>query len=285
MPRTVQPDIIGCNLPDSDYPNSAVDATLIAYACCRACGLPAGGGFIIGSCHFLLNTVAATAAAAGLTIICPEYCLAPEHPFPTGLNDILTTYKSLITTEGYRPRNLAFVGDSAGGNLVAAAAIQLRREGVALPGALGMLSPAADATNKGDTVVTLNAVDPVLPGKDPAKGDTPDFTIALYIGNNTSELQNPLVSPVIVDYASLFTGGTLPPTLIQVGLREILLSDAVRLYHKMKEAAPAPGHVVLSPYEGMWHVWQGYVNVPEAIAAQKELADFLARALNGQVCK
>ena len=169
--------------------------------------------------------------------------------------------------------------------MVAAAAIQLRREGVALPGALGMLSPAADASNKGDTVVTLNAVDPILPGIDPAIGDAPDVTVALYIGNNTSELRNPLVSPVITDFASIFTGGTLPPTLIQVGLREILLSDAVRLYHKMKEAAPAPGHVVLSPYEGMWHVWQGYVDVPEAVAAQKELGDFLTRALNGQVCK
>ena len=59
----------------------------------------------------------------------------------------------------------------------------------------------------------------------------------------------------------------------------------MRLYHKMKEAAPAPGHVVLSPYEGMWHVFQGFFYVPEAQAASKEMAAYFTRALNGHICK
>jgi acetyl esterase/lipase len=40
-----------------------------------------------------LSTVAATAAGANLTIICPDYRLAPEHPFLAGLNDALSVYK------------------------------------------------------------------------------------------------------------------------------------------------------------------------------------------------
>jgi hypothetical protein len=53
----------------------------------------AGGGYALGACNQQLNTVAATAAAANLTIICPDYGLAPEHPFPAGLNDALSVYK------------------------------------------------------------------------------------------------------------------------------------------------------------------------------------------------
>lgn len=246
----------------------------------------AGGGYIIGSCSFLLNTVAATADAAGLTIICPEYRLAPEHPFPAGLNDALAVYKGLLK-EGYKANNIVFLGDSAGGGMVAAMAVQLQREGEPLPAALGMFSPWSDLVGLGDTKVTLNGVDPVLAGRDPTSGSESSTAgmAAAYTGGNASQLQDPLVSPVLADYATLFQKGSLPPTLMQVGLRETLLSDAVRLYHKMKEAAPAPGHVVLSPYEGMWHVFQGYIYVPEAAAASKEMADYFTRALKGQVCK
>lgn len=72
---------------------------------------------------------------------------------------------------------------------------------------------------------------------------------------------------------------------LQVGLRELLLSEAVQLYHRMKEAAPTPGHVTLSPYDIMWHVFQATFKLPEATAAHHEMADFFSRALNGTMCK
>jgi acetyl esterase/lipase len=106
-----------------------------------------------------------------------------------------------------------------------------------------------------------------------------------YTRGNISQFADPLVSPVYADYAALFPAGVLPPTMIQVGLREVLLSDAVRLYHKMKQAAPAPRHLVLSPYEGMWHVFQSYIDVPEAEVASREMAEYFLRALDGSVCK
>jgi acetyl esterase/lipase len=61
-----------------------------------------GGGYSLGACNQQLNTVAATAAAANLTIICPDYRLAPEHPFPAGLNDAISVYKvSTDSAAGY----------------------------------------------------------------------------------------------------------------------------------------------------------------------------------------
>jgi acetyl esterase/lipase len=123
-------------------------------------------------------------------------------------------------------------------------------------------------------------VDPVITGRDPSANETVTGSAILYVNGNASlAVTDPLVSPLLADYATLFAGNALPPTLIQVGLRETLLSDAVLLYHKMKAAAPAPGRVVLSPYEGMWHVFQGYIQVPEAAAASREMADFFTRAL------
>jgi acetyl esterase/lipase len=179
------------------------------------------------------------------------------------------------------------LGDSAGGGLVAAVAIQLQREGAALPAALGMFSPLADLGRQLDTAVTLAGVDPLLPGslsdrhKPNAQGSE---SFALVVDGNATQLNDPLVSPLRADYASLFAGGKLPPVLIQVGLRETLLSDSVLLYHKMKEAAPGPGHVMISPYDAMWHVFQSYFEMPEAQAAASEMGAFFVAALNGKVC-
>uniref|UniRef100_A0A383W8B7 Alpha/beta hydrolase fold-3 domain-containing protein n=1 Tax=Tetradesmus obliquus TaxID=3088 RepID=A0A383W8B7_TETOB len=245
-----------------------------------------GGGYVSGSCHSQWSTVAPTAAAAGLAILCVEYRLAPEHPFPAGLNDVLSVFKDLLQ-QGYKGSNIVLLGDSAGGGLVAAVAIALQREGVALPAALGMFSPWAELGRRGqlDTAATLAGVDPILPGSLSDSSKSSSFDMGMrYVGGDTSLFADPLVSPVRADYAANFPAGKLPPVLLQVGLREVLLSDAVLLYHKMKEAAQGPGHVLMSPYDAMWHVFQAVNELPEAQAAAKEMGAFFAAALSGKAC-
>lgn len=194
----------------------------------------------------------------------------------------------MIKDEGYKPGNIVLLGDSAGGGMVPAVAVQLQREGEPLPAALGMFSPYVDLRSRGDTTRTLNAVDPLIAGTDDSSSGVRALPVGMaemYVGGNATLADDPLASPVLADYAALFPKGTLPPTFIQVGLREVLLSDAVRQYHAMKAAAPAPGHVVLSPYEGMWHVFQMFLNTPEAAVASKEMGDYFSRALKGHICK
>jgi len=166
---------------------------------------------------------------------------------------------------------------------VAALAVKLAQEGLEPPGALGMMSPYVDFCSDQDTMVTLIGVEPLLPAPDLSGGDPcSSYTVRAYLGGNLSLVDDPLVSPLRANFSELYPGGnTLPPTLIQVGLREMLLSQAVLLYHPLNAAAPRPGKVVLSPYEAMPHVHQIlFARLPEARAAQEEMGEFFKRALN-----
>ena len=77
-----------------------------------------------------------------------------------------------------------------------------------------------------------------------------------------SQLEHPLVSPVFAD----LTG--LPPTLIQVGDCEILLSDSERMAEKMQAAGD---EVTLDVWHGMWHVWQMFIGLmPESKTCDRQ---------------
>jgi acetyl esterase/lipase len=145
-----------------------------------------------------------------------------------------------------------------------------------------MMSPYVDFCSDQDTMATMAGVEPLVPAPDLTEDPCMSSTVRAYLGNDTSLVNDPLVSPLRAIFSELYPGGnTLPPTLIQVGLREVLLSQAVLLYHALKAAAPRPGNVVLSPYEAMPHVHQIHFNrLSEARAAQVEMGEFFKRALN-----
>ena len=65
-----------------------------------------------------------------------------------------------------------------------------------------------------------------------------------------------------------------PPTMIQVGTREIFMSDAVRLFQKMEDQGV---EVTFDPYEGMWHVWQKEYTMPEAKKAISKTYKFIEK--------
>lgn len=121
---------------------------------------------------------------------------------------------SCTALQGYQAKNIVLLGDSAGGGLVAAVTIQLQRESIPLPAALGMFSPYADPDPSipFDTKSTLIAIDPIF---SPIRPGFPTLG-SQYVGGNSAEFQNPLVSPRRADWARLFPNGMLPPTLIQV---------------------------------------------------------------------
>jgi hydrogenase nickel incorporation protein HypB len=122
------------------------------------------------------------------------------------------------------------------------------------------------SVTEGDTYATLAAVDPLLD----VAGLQENVKVYLPPGHDP---RDPLVSPV---YCGTSYTCDWPPTLITVGTRDVFLSCAFRLYRTMK-AGGAP--VELSGWEGMWHNFWFWLDMPEGMAATREMADFLGNHL------
>jgi acetyl esterase len=78
-----------------------------------------GGGWVVGSIDSFDTACRALANASGATLVSVGYRLAPEHPFPAGLEDCAAVTRTLDAP-------LAVAGDSAGGNLAIAVARRMR---------------------------------------------------------------------------------------------------------------------------------------------------------------
>lgn len=222
-----------------------------------------GGGYIVGSAAAQLGVPLRVGPAAGVPVLSVEYRLAPEHPYPAAVDDCLAAYRWLLRT-GYKGRDVALMGDSAGGGLAIACVLAARRDRLPVPAAVAALSPTGDLTPTSDTRTTLAGWDPIVVGD-------PTGRFGTYAG--THDPRDPLISPVYAD----FTG--FPPLLIQVGTREVLLSDSIRLARKAREAGV---DVTLDPWEGMWHVWQDHATAPEAKQASAEIGKFLEARLTAR---
>ena len=91
-----------------------------------------GGGWTVGSIDDFDSSIRRLANSSGLLVAAIDYRLAPENPFPAGLNDVIATVKWIKgngQSIGIDPDRIALGGDSAGANLALATAIALRNEG------------------------------------------------------------------------------------------------------------------------------------------------------------
>jgi acetyl esterase len=97
-----------------------------------------GGGFVLGSIGLMDNVARELAYASGAVVISVEYRLAPENPYPLGLDDCMVVSRWAVANTkrfGVPASAVAVAGESAGGNLAAAVSLKLRDEGdVALAG-------------------------------------------------------------------------------------------------------------------------------------------------------
>ena len=153
--------------------------------------------------------------------------------------------------QGYGAKDIFVAGDSAGGNLALALGLRLKKQKRMLPAGFVLMSPWTDLTVSGKTHETKAEVDPVL------NQNYLNEMIENYVPQakkNPGEelfdaeyLQNPEISPLFGD----FTG--FPPTYIQVGDLEVLMSDSTMLQKKMSRDGVS---VSLDIYKNMWHVFQ-----------------------------
>jgi monoterpene epsilon-lactone hydrolase len=222
-----------------------------------------GGGYSAGSIASHRNLVGHLAKAAGVRGLSVEYRLAPEHPFPAGLDDAVTAFSWLLT-EGYEPHHIGIGGDSAGGGLALATALALRQRGLPVPGGLVLLSPWTDLASTGDSITSNVGKDLLLRR---IEGDNPQ--ISWYTG--THEVTNPLISPLYADF------GDFPAMIVHVGGDELLRDDSVRLAER---ASAAGCEVAIEVWPGMQHVFQiAAGHVPESDSSVAKLGAWLADRL------
>ncbi|MEY8841709.1 alpha/beta hydrolase, partial [Cribrihabitans sp. XS_ASV171] len=215
-----------------------------------------GGGFTVGSPEEDLPISARLAVRIGSRIVAPAYRLAPEHPFPAALDDMVSVVASLLQGRD----RLAMIGESAGATLVLATLHRLRRQGLATPACAALMSPATDmgAIGHSGEIACDPSLSPLRVAQ-VAKAYAPD-----------GELTDPEISPLFGPFDTSF-----PPVLLTTGTRDLFLSQSSRLARVMR-AAGAP--VDLRVWEGMWHVFEFY-DMPEARASLSEIADFVTARL------
>lgn len=217
-----------------------------------------GGGYAVGAASLYRSMASRLALLTGATVTMPDYRLAPEHPFPAGLDDALATYRALLDS-GIAAANIFIGGDSAGGGLSLACALAAREAGLPQPAGLVCLSPWTDLTISGASASTNQRTELVL------AVDSTERFVGAYVG--TQNRRDPLASPLFADLHGL------APILIQVSAHEILLDDSTRLATKAKAAGVS---VQLQIWDGVWHVWQAMPKLlPEADAALDAIAVFM----------
>ena len=197
-----------------------------------------GGGYSTGSSLYARTLTSKLAASTSMDVLCFDYRLAPEHPYPAAAEDAMKAWNYLMLL-GYGARDVILTGDSAGGNLALSLTLRLQAEGRLLPRGLVLLSPWTDLTSSGKSFQTRAELDPVL---DSAYIDR--MVSAYAEGKN---LRDPYISPLFGNFEGF------PPVYIQVGENEILLSDSKRLHQAFVEANVS---VKMDIYPGMWHVFQ-----------------------------
>ncbi len=158
-------------------------------------------------------------------VLMPEYALAPEHPFPLAIEDVIETYTYLLQS-GIEPNRLFMMGDTAGCAIAFAALVSLREQRHVLPAGAIALFPWVDLTMMGGSYVS-NIKD------DGRVSDLELLATLLSDYLQGADPRDPLASPVFADL------GGFPPLSIHANITDVLADDA-RLLADRAKAAQVP---------------------------------------------
>jgi len=217
-----------------------------------------GGGYIMGSPNFTRILTVKLGRAMGARVLSVDYRLAPEHPYPSGLEDCFTAYRWLLE-QGIDSRRIVIGGDSAGGYFTLMTLLRIRGEDLAPPACAVCLCPATDLALTGPTYMINGPSDPVL-------ADLGIFWwLEAYLAG--ADPYDPSVSPLYADLRNL------PPILIQASTSEMLLDDARMFYEKAREAGT---DVTLQTWDDTIHVFHQF-QLKESEEALAEIKEFVHR--------
>jgi acetyl esterase/lipase len=214
-----------------------------------------GGAYVFGSTRTHGDLMARLALASGMRVLGIDYRLAPEHPFPSALEDAVKAWRWLLST-GVSPRRAVLAGDSAGGGLSLATLVVLRGRGEPMPAGAALISPWVDLAATGESHTRHARYDWIVRG-------VAERWTQWCLGGASPE--DPLASPLYADLHAL------PPLYIQLGGVELLHDEVTRLAQKVREAG---GAVELDVWPEMVHDWQLFdASIPESQRAVEKLGE------------
>jgi acetyl esterase/lipase len=223
-----------------------------------------GGAYALGSAAQSAGLASQLARRSGARAISVEYALAPENPYPAGLNDAVAAYRALLD-DGVPTDEIVLAGESSGAGLALATLSEIVATGLPRPAAVYVASPWVDLTLTGMSMTTKADADPSVTAKGLRRRAGEYAT-----GHDPADDR---ISPVFAD----LTG--FPPLLIQVGGNEVLLDDATRLATR---AAADGVPVTLEVTPEVPHVFVGLAGVlDEADEALDKAGDFIRTNLAG----
>jgi epsilon-lactone hydrolase len=223
-----------------------------------------GGGF--NSDSGSLTESIPIANLTGTKVIAVLYRLAPEYPFPAGLDDAVAVYKELLKT--YSPRNIGVYGTSAGAILTGELTAKLKKLNLPLPAATGIFSGMGDFSQVGDSsaLFALNGFSGHLDPPKPGVHDADYYT-------GTIDLRDPVLSPLYADLSGF------PPTLFITSGRDLLLSGTTILHRAYLRAGV---HAELVVFEALPHAFWNNPGLPETREAHHLMAAFFDARLGKQ---
>jgi epsilon-lactone hydrolase len=219
-----------------------------------------GGGFNSDSGSFTESIPVAYLSET--KVIAVLYRLAPEHPFPAGLDDAVAVYRELLKT--YPPRNIGVYGTSAGAILTAEMTAKLKQLQLPLPGATGIFSGLGDFSQAGDSMAlfSLDGLAGHLDPPDPAVRDA-DYRAS-------TDSRDPILSPLYSDLRGF------PPALFITSGRDLLLSGTI-LLHRAYLRAGVDAQLVV--FEALPHAFWNNPELPESREAHQLMSEFLDKHL------
>lgn len=226
-----------------------------------------GGGWVIGSPDTHAKLCAELAEGAGVVVVSVHYRLAPEHVPPASLDDCVAAIRwsvehaAELNADGSR---FAVGGDSAGGNLTAAAMLRLRDEG-GPKAKLQLLFYGAFTGDNELPSVNLNGEGKILTKK------SMEWFYGHYLSGG-ADPKDPYIAPIHGDLRGL------PPALLIVGTLDPLLDDS-KLFAKKLQEAGVPA--TLSIYEDMPHV---FVQLTAILDGAKKAVGEACVALKNALC-
>lgn len=224
-----------------------------------------GGGWSIGSPATHAKLARQLCAGAGAVVVNVDYRLAPEHPFPTPVDDCVAAARwtrAAIQRFGGDPERIAIGGDSAGGNLSAVVVNELRGE-INFRAVLLIYGAFDMAASRRDYDRYAPEEDPVLPKY------SMDLMMQAYLPHSAS-LDDPRISPIKADL------GHFPPACLLCGTWDPLLGESLHM-HETLQRAGRQSH--LHTYLDMPHAFL-QLGPPEADQAINTACAFLRAHLS-----